>query len=295
MVPHQLKAYRLIFLYVIAIIGISFSAIFVKWTEAPTGMTAMARLFFAAGLLFPWVYRQRTEWHHLTRRSWLLLLASGGSLALHFICWMESLRYTSVASSTTLNAIQPVFVMIAAYLCFRIRVRGSAILIMCLALLGMIGMGWGDFRVGSHVLFGDFLAMMGALVLTVQLLAAKSLRAHLSASTYSFIVFVIAASVIACYNAIRNDLWTPMSYADIGWALALAVVSTFLGHHIFNYLLKEMNPTSVAMGVLGEPVGATVLAYFLLHETVTGLQLVSGLVILTAIALFIRQTEKVKS
>jgi drug/metabolite transporter (DMT)-like permease len=283
---------KLIFLLLIGIIGISFSAIFVKWTEIPTSIVAMYRLILGACLLFPWVYMQKSEITRLTGKAWILLIASGFSLALHFMLWMESLRYTSVASSTTINALQPIFVMIGSYLLFHILVSRLALLGMIVAFIGVLGMGWGDFYLGTDALYGDLLSLLGALAVAVHVMIGKQLRSYLSASIYSGIVFLISALFIAIYNVIQHYSFVALSRTDVLMVVCLAVVSTLLGHHIFNYLLKEMKATSVAMGVLGEPVGGSILAFVLLNEQITGLQFASGFVIIFAIGLFIQQHEK---
>ena len=91
----------------IAIVAISFSAIFVKWSDAPASILSMYRLMLASLLLLPAVWLKRSEFNNITKRDWFFLLFSGLFLALHFILWFGSLKLTTVASSTIILALQP--------------------------------------------------------------------------------------------------------------------------------------------------------------------------------------------
>src|SRR2546428_5213357 len=101
--------------YMVGIVAISFSAIFVKWTNAPTSIVAMYRLFVTIILMLPFSLKYKQEFTRISGKVGIQLVGSGFFLGLHFILWMASLRYTSVASSTSLLTLEPVFVMVGAY------------------------------------------------------------------------------------------------------------------------------------------------------------------------------------
>jgi drug/metabolite transporter (DMT)-like permease len=279
-------------LFIVGIIGISFSAIFVKWTSAPTSMVAMYRLLIAAICMLPFVYSRKHEWAMITLKQWIQLYVSGLFLGLHFLLWMESLRYTSVASSTAILTLEPVFVMLASVFIFHIRISRAAQFSMLIAIIGAISMGWGDFRFSASALWGDLLSLLGTFGVAIHIVLGKQLRHRISAVVYSFCVFVCAVLTIALYNLYTGYAFIGYSQQDWLMFTLLALVSTLLGHHIFNWLLKEMNATSVSMAVLGEPLGATILAYFLLHESISWMQMGAGLLLVLGVALFIQQNER---
>ena len=98
---------------VIGIIGISLSSIFVKYSAAPSAVTAAFRLLWTVLLLGPAALGKRetrTEFRTMERRNFLLSALSGVFLALHFWTWFESLQHTSVASSTTIVCTEVVWV-----------------------------------------------------------------------------------------------------------------------------------------------------------------------------------------
>jgi drug/metabolite transporter (DMT)-like permease len=221
-------------------------------------------------------------------------MISGAALGLHFLLWMGSLRFTSVASSTAILTLEPIFVLLGSYWLFKQRTSRIALISMIIAITGAILIGWGDFRFSGIALQGDLLSLLGTMAVAVHMLLGKSLRATMSAFVYSFWVFLFAAAVMAIYNVWAGFSFTLYPLKEWGIFLLLAIVPTVFGHYLFNWLLKYMKATSVSMTVLGEPLGATILAFYLLGEMITTLQIVAGCVLLLGVALFIRSNESMK-
>ena len=129
---------------IVGIVAISFSAIFIKWSEAPASILGMYRLLFTVLLMAPFTGRAvRREMRRIKPVDGGLLFLSGLFLGLHFLFWIESLRHTSVASSMIVLSLQPVLVAIGAYAVFRERTGGAALLGMGMALAGTVLIGWG--------------------------------------------------------------------------------------------------------------------------------------------------------
>jgi drug/metabolite transporter (DMT)-like permease len=273
----------------IGIIAISFSSIFIRWSQAPVSVIAMYRLLLTDLLLLPALWAFWPSIRKLSAGDWHRLFWSGAALGLHFLFWMGSLRLTSVASSTALMTLEPVFVMIGSYFAFRHKTGVSAVLGVTVAVAGAFWMGWTDSGISSHALQGDLLSLLGTLAVAFHMLIGKSLRARMSAFIYSFSVFLIAAMMLGVYNIAANVPMSGYPAKEWGIFILLAVVPTLLGHYLFNWLLKYTSATNISMTVLGEPLGATILAYFLLQEPVTGLQIAAGCMLLVGVALFIRK------
>ncbi|ANE48675.1 multidrug transporter [Paenibacillus swuensis] len=276
------------FILAVAIIAISFSSIFVKWSAAPVAIMAMYRLWMTNVLMLPFVWRKGSEMFTLGGKATGLLVGSGAALGLHFLLWMESLRYTSVASSTAFMALEPVMVMLGSYWAFQQRSSLSRIIGMAVAVVGAIAIGWGDWGLSPQALQGDLLSVLGTAAVALHMILGQSLRSKLSSVSYSFAVFAVAGGVLALYSLIQGYAFFGYKAVDWGVFALLAVVPTILGHYIFNWLLKYMDATSVSMSVLGEPIGATILAYFLLGEALTAIQLGAGVLLIGGVWLFIR-------
>lgn len=277
----------------ISIVAISFAAIFVKWSDAPATVLSMYRMILATLFLLPVVWIRRAEFRHVTGREWRLLAFSGVFLALHFALWFGSLKLTTVASSTIILALQPIVSLIGGFLVFRERTTRAALLTMFVAVVGAVMIGWGDFGLSQAAILGDILSFLSVIAVVGYLLIGQSAVKKVSHWIYSFSVFGFAGITLVLYNLIAGVSFTGYSGQDWGIFLLLAIVPT-ISHMINNWLLKYVNATTISMSILGEPVGATLLAVWLLGERLTGWQLVGGVLVLSGVFLFLLQQMRRK-
>lgn len=288
MKPDQKSPYSVELLYVIGIIAISFSSIFIRWSEAEVSIIAMYRLYLTNLLMLPFAWKYRHELFRLTGRQWLLLVCSGTMLGFHFLFWMNSLHLTTVASSTVILTLEPVLVMLGSFWLFRARANRMMITGMSLAIVGSIAIGAGDLRTSGTALSGDVLSLLGTVAVAAHMLIGQHLRDSISAYTYNFWVFAIAASSLALYNVSNGFAFTSYPWHEWRLFLLLAIVPTLFGHYLFNWLLKYISATAVSMAVLGEPVISSILAWLLLGEQLSVIQSLAGLLILGGVWMFIR-------
>lgn len=279
-------------LYIVGIIAISFSSIFVRWSEADVAVIAMYRLYLTNLLMLPFVWKYRHEFMRLSTRQWRLLALSGVMLGAHFLLWMASLRLTTVASSTVLLTLEPLLVMLGSYWLFRTKANRMMLWGLGIALIGSVLIGAGDFSLSGDALLGDVLSMLGAAAVAVHMLVGKQLRNEISAFVYNFAVFFLAATSLALYNVVLGNPFTGYSGREWGLFLLLAIVPTLFGHYLFNWLLKYMNAAAVSMAVLGEPVISSLLAWWLLKESLSAYQLAAGVFILFGVWMFIRHGKE---
>ncbi|MGJ9459413.1 DMT family transporter [Oceanobacillus sp. CF4.6] len=279
---------------IIGVIAVSTSAILVKLAPgAPAAIIANYRLLFAVLIMLPIVLlKYRHEFRFISRKNWILSILAGVFLALHFILWFESLNYTSVASSVVLVTMQPIFAFIGAYLFFQEKFSYGTIISMLIALFGSLIIGVGDFQLGGMALFGDILALLGAIAVTFYFLSGQSVRKHLSLMTYTFVVYGVSSITLIIYNLVLQNPF--FGYPTDHWwiFLALAIVPTFLGHTLFNWSLKWLSASTISMGIVFEPIGASILAYFILGESLTWSQLLGGTIVIFGLFLFIMSTSR---
>ena len=269
--------------------ALSTSAIFVKLANAPSAITALYRLFFAWLILLPAVLLQRerrAEFRQLSKRQWGLSILSGILLAIHYILWFESLNYTSVASSTVIVTLQPIFTILLGYFFLGERqnwIAGTGCLI---AIAGSILIGYGDFQIGAQALIGDLMALLAAALISGYFFIGQLTRKNTSASLYSVLGYGSSVVFLAIYALIQGNSFFAYSAATWKSFLGLAFVSTVLGQFVFNLLLKGLPATTISMSILGEPVGTCILAYFILQERISLRQGIGMLVILGGLALY---------
>lgn len=265
------------FLLCISILAIAISSIMIKSSNTPPSVAGMYRLYITVLIMLPFVSWKKLRLIRLTKYDWLLVLSAGFFLGLHFLFWMESLSYTSVASSMVILTLQPLFVMIGSYFIFKERVNKLMVLCMITAVFGSIIIAWGDIGVSREALIGDALSLLGTISISVYMLAGQKVSHKIPANIYSVIAFFIGGSVMLIYSLMNHFSLVNYSSSDWMYFLLLALIPTIFGHFIFNLLLKSIGATTVSVGVIGEPVLAIILAYFILGEAVSSFQILGGL------------------
>lgn len=272
----------------IGVIAVSASAIFVKFSQAPSGVIAFYRLFFSVLFMVPvFLLKYVKELRLITKRDWIFACLAGIFLAFHFILWFESLQFTSVASSTVLVTIQPLFAFVGTYLFFQERFSPRTVVCAILTVGGSVIISWGDFLISGSALWGDILALVACALVTAYLMFGQSVRKRISLITYTFVVYSISSIVLLFYVLISGEELYP--YPKNEWVifLLLAIIPTLLGHSLFNWAIKWVSTTTISMAILFEPVGATILAYYFLNETVNYSQLLGGGIVITGISFFL--------
>ncbi|WP_089383799.1 DMT family transporter [Halorubrum vacuolatum] len=275
---------------VTAVIAVSAGAILVRWSNAPSSVAAFYRVLFTTLPLLPIAgWRYRDHFRRITVRDLAFATLAGIALALHFATWFESLEWTSVAASTTLVQAQPVFVAVGAWLLLRERVTRRMVLGIVVAVTGMAAMSLGDLLggvlVGPRPLYGNALALIGAVMAAGYVLAGRSLRQRVALVPYVVIVYgVCTLTLLALVSVEGHSL---IDYPAREWAIfvGLAVGPGLFGHTVINWALAHLESSVVSVSLLGEPVGATILALMLLNEFPTVYTVFGGIIVLTGIYL----------
>ncbi|WP_026591474.1 DMT family transporter [Bacillus sp. UNC437CL72CviS29] len=275
----------------VSIIAISFAAVFVKMSSAPSSILSMYRLWIIVILMLPIVWKKREEFRRIQARDWCFLIGSGFFLALHFLLWFASLKFTTVASSTIILALQPIVSLVGGFFLFKERTTSSAIATMGIAILGVMCIGWGDLGLSEQAVIGDILSFLSVIAVVGYLFIGQTTVKKVSHWIYSFTVFAFAGLFIAIYNVIMSVPFTGYSTWDWWIFILLAIVPT-ASHMINNWLLNYVNATTISMSILGEPVGASILAFFLLGEKLNVMQVIGSVLVLCGVSIFLLQQQK---
>lgn len=277
----------------IGVIAVSTSAIFVKLASAPAGVTAFYRLAFSILIMLPvFLLKYVKELKLITKTDWLYSALAGVFLAFHFILWFESLNYTSVASSTVLVTLQPLFAFVGGAIIFKERITGAMITSGLIAILGSVLISWGDLQISGLALWGDFLALLACALVTFYLFFGQSVRKRISLMTYTFIVYSASTMTLFFYVVVKGEPLLGYSQPQWVYFLMLAIVPNLLGHTLFNWSIKWVSASIISMAILFEPVGATVLAYYILGEKVIATQIIGGIIVILGITTFLVSTNK---
>ncbi len=266
------------------IIGVSTGAVFARLADAPALVTAAYRVGLAALILIPLAaWKARDELRQLSTRDIKLAMLSGFFLAMHFASWISSLDYTAIANSVVLVNTIPLWVGLLTPLITGDRIQKPTVISIGLSVIGGAIIGFGDFATGGQALWGDFLALVGAFSAAIYLLLGRNLRRKLSLLSYVAVCYGSAAVILWLIVLLLKLPITGYSTQTVAAFWAMALISQILGHTSYNWALKWFSTGFIAVALLGEPIGSTILAYILFDEGLTGLKLMGGLFILSAI------------
>lgn len=278
---------------IIAVIGVSISAIFVRFTSAAPEVVAFYRLLFTFGLTLPLAAgTKRYQWKRIRRRELALIFLSALFLALHFTTWFASLRYTSVASSTVLVNTQPFFVILFGLIFLKAPVSKNTLLAVTLAVIGTILLSWSDFSIGGASLFGDGLALVGAVFIAIHYLFSSYLRQSLDTVPYTTLLYGFCTLILAVMVPLGGNAFWGHAPLDYLMCLCLALFSTILGHTLFSWCMRYLSAQAVSLSVLGEPVLAAAIAFFLFQEGFTASQLLGSIIVLLSILGYLLEENK---
>lgn len=281
--PHSSPGPLLLWpLVALGVLSISSASILIRLAEAPPLSIATYRVGLATLLLAPYFVLsgrpQKNHWHGQTLKK---LFLSGFFLAFHFLFWIHSLKLTSIASSVTLVSTTPLFVAALSYFKLGEKPNAGAMSGIFLTLAGSVLIAGMDFSLSGQALLGDMLAILGALAATGYLVTGRMVRQSLSLTAYIFCVYGSASLILLLCCYLTGTSMRGFSAETYVILLLLAAVPQLIGHTTFNWALKFLSATLVAVLILGEPIGAISLAFLFLGEKIGGLQAI-GLVILGA-------------
>lgn len=268
---------------IIGILGISLSSIFIKYSSAPSTVTAAWRLLWTVILMSPMVFGKaavRQELQKLPGKYLALSILSGVFLAIHFAFWFEALKQTTVASAATIVCTEVLWVSLGYCICLKGRMSRKAKAAVAVALLGSFCIACSDSGAGGSHLYGDLLALLAAFAVAVYVLLGRVVQEKVTTTVYTYVVYGTCAVVLLCLCIVQGNNIATHGSRPVVVGLLLAVFSTLLGHSIFSWCLKFYAPSFVSAAKLLEPVVASVLAIFLFWEIPTVLQLLgSGLIL----------------
>ena len=270
------------------IVAVSFAAILIRLADAPAPLVAALRMVFASVLLAPLALRSkrcRKEIAAFTGRDVLLITIAGVFLSLHFMMWIWSLSLTDVASSVVFVTTNPLFVVLYTVIVFKERVSRTFWAALVLAIAGGAMLGGNDLLAGGGKWRGDVLALLGSVAVAGYFLVGSRLRGRLSLFAYIFPVYSVAAVVLVIVLLVMEVPVAGYGLHTYLYCFLMALVCQLFGHSMFNWALRHLKATIVTVSILGEPVGASLLALLILGEAPVMMEILGGGLIIAGIFL----------
>ena len=283
---------------IVGALCISFAPIFVRLSELPPTATAFHRMLLALPLFVLFMASERNgsrkPLRSLPQGQFVWLILSGLLFAVDLAVWHWSITYTSVANATLFGNFAPIFVTLAAWLFLGEQITGQFILGMILALGGAFLLMRSSLSFGAERLWGDLLGIIMAIFYSGYIIAVKVLRSSMSTSmlmAYSTLITSIALlgmTLLAGESIIPSTLY--------GWLtlLGLAWISQVCGQGLIAFALAHLPASFSSVTLLVQPVAAAILAWLILHETLTGWQGLGGGMVLVGIAIARRAAREQK-
>lgn len=290
---------KTVLILTMAVVSISFAAIFVRFCyDTPPIIIATYRLTFASVIILIFFKSKGYSFNKVSKRDLKLSIISGIFLSLHFYTWFTSIKLTSIASSVVLVTTSPIFVGIFSYIFLKEKQSINIVLGIILSISGSIILTLGDFDTANisdfskNALIGDVFAIFGSISAAVYIMIGSKVRDNLDIIPYITITYTTSAITLIFASIITNQSffgYDKVSYLNM---FLLAVIPQLIGHTSLNWALKHIKSSMVAISTLGEPIGSSILAYFIFRETIDKFQLIGIVLIFTAIIIAAKKGVK---
>lgn len=284
-------------LVVFAVANISTASILVRLAGVQGFVAASWRLILSSTLTLLLLLASK-EWVRadLTLRDLALMTISGIALALHFGLWMMSLFHLTVAASVTIVDSYPaILALIGHYIIGeeynKWQLTGAGAAMIGVGGLALSSSHGGLAPPGGNPLIGSLLSSSGMVAVAVYFSIGKTMRAKHGTLTYTGIVYTIAAVSSTIITYMLGYKLTGYRLETYMYLAGLALFPMLGGHTIINYVLEKLSLLAATVPVLGEPIGATILAWIILGEPVTGEEALWMALTLTGISLVLLKEE----
>ncbi len=277
---------QVVLVMTVGLLAISSSSVLTKLCAAPAFAIALYRLGIASVFYVAVARATGGPLRSVFDRGQIrLAMFAGLALALHFATWISSLDYTSVASSVVLVVTSPIWVALGSFLFLNEKPQKLMWLGILITFSGTVIISGTDFSLSPQRLTGNLLALSGAVFAATYLLIGRKLRAQIDTFQYVTVVYSTATLFTIVFILFAGTPVWGFSNITYIYLISIAVFPQIIGHTSFNWALKYFSATSVAIVILGEPIGASILAWIFLGERISTLQFVGGFVILMGVML----------
>jgi len=288
-----------IIILVIGILSVSTASIFIRLcSEMPSLLIAFYRMFFSSLILIS-ITSVKGKFTRYSSQQLIYGALGGLCLALHFATWISSIKYTSIASSVVIVATNPIWVALFSYLFFKEKQSKKLLAAIALSIIGSFVLAFGDSfgdlaKLDKTAIKGDLLALAGAITASLYFLNGSRMRIKMDVLPYTTLVYSFAALFLGGMVLFSGESFALSSYSgnSLIFLLLLAVVPQLIGHTSFNWALRYLKTSMVAVIVLGEPIGSAILAFIIFREKVSAMQLAGIALIFGAVLISLVKTKK---
>lgn len=280
---------------IIATLAVSTASIMIRLSQSPVIVIAFWRVTLSAVFLLPTLGMRsvRHQFRAVISKPKIIgwQFAAGFFLSLHFLSWFQSVKYSPISVSVLLANSSPIWVLIFSYLLLRKNVSAFQLIGISLGILGMFVIGFLQTPVYFEETFneGVILALIGAVMIAGYFMVGQEARVQQVPNLlWVFLINTTCAGFLFAYAWVFGVNVFQFPWNDFIWFVALAIGPSLLGHALYIYTMKYFSAQTVSMAVIGEAIGASILAIFIFDELLPFSTLVGGLLVFVGIYLNIK-------
>jgi drug/metabolite transporter (DMT)-like permease len=278
---------------VVALISISTSSIIARFLpDVSSIVIALWRLVFASVAV--WTYSFFKPQRKIKKNNIVLFILSGFLLGLHFVCFYQAVKLTSIANATLLGITAPMFTLLIERFVFKRKFKKIVFIGFLVSLIGTIIITGMKFSLTTDSEIGKLYGLSAALCISFVYLLANKIRTETSTVSYTRLLYFIAAMFLFVIAYANGENIFELNKSNFLWLFALGLFPTILGHSLLYYGIKYTSPTIIASVPLGEPVIATILAWMIFFEKVSIITLAGGILILCGVYLIIVNSPRAR-
>ena len=271
-------------LLVLATFSVSTSPIIARLlSDVPAVGISFWRMAIGATIL--WIYSKFRPTVLLTAKNRNYTILGGIFLGIHFQFFFESIKLTTIANATFLGTLAPLFTLCLEKFWLKRNIQKNMIFALVIIFTGSLIIVSDQFDTSSNYTRGNLYALICSLWIALALMISENVRKDTETVPFSITLFSSAAITLMIISFYTGESLIGYTQQDYLGLLLLGLIPTVFGHSVFYFALRYVQPTIVASFPLGEPIIASIAAYFLFSETV-GVSIILGGV-LTIIGLFI--------
>ena len=276
---------KITLLLILALLSVSTSPIVAK---ALSGVGAISisfwRMLFASIILWTYTIFKSQGRFKLSENKTKTIYA-GILLGIHFALFFQAIKTTNIANATFLGTLAPFFTLLIEIYFLKRDYHKKILLGLLFTLLGSIIIFSYDLNLQSTYTLGNIYAILCSICLAIAFIIAEKVRKNENTIVYTRTLYLSAACTLLFIACIVDESLIQYSYNEYLGLLFLGIVPTIIGHNSIYYAVKYVSPTIVAAFPLGEPVIATILAFFIFHEIITINIFVGGIITLLGLIL----------
>tara|TARA_B100000945_G_C20420086_1_gene617475 strand:+ start:1584 stop:2435 length:852 start_codon:yes stop_codon:yes gene_type:complete len=279
---------KISFILLIAMFSVSISPIVARYLfNVPAIAISFWRMCFGAIILwFLSIFFQQPSLKKSERNQ---IILAGVFLGIHFVLFFESLKLTTIANATFLGTLAPLFTFIIERIFLKRKYQNALLLGLAIAITGVIIILSNQFDFSSRHTFGNILAILCSIFLGISFIISENIRQKISTISFARTIFTSASITLLIIAFIYKTPLIEYKYSDFLGLLILGIIPTVFGHGALYFAIRYIPPTIVASIPMGEPVIASIIAWYLFNESIDISTIIGGFIILSGLFLLIKK------